>query len=386
MRVLIVYPKFYIFGGAEVLIVRLCNHLTKRGIKNGILTTEIMSEVTKKLARTDIHIKENGYTGTVQSGEQRIKKLESEIKALEDGIAELQEEYNVINVHNFPAELAVENVSAPVVWMCNEPEIYLIHKSKSFKRLKFKTQRLYRSLYKKERRIVRERIRYAVVADEYNADRFKKLYSLKPEIINYGIDYDFFSAPPARSYPWLSGLKGRFVALHVGMITELKNQMKSLKTVARLKKRIPEILLVFAGGNFDAEYRRRMDAYIRRKSLEGHVLFLDHLDSEEMRALYHAADFMLHPIKAQGGWLSPFEMLSARKPVIVSKEMTASALISRENIGIVTNNYIDAIMDLYRHPEKYAEMAVRGSEYVRTQLQWERYCDGMIKVFRKSLG
>jgi hypothetical protein len=41
--------------------------------------------------------------------------------------------------------------------------------------------------------VVRHYIKNVVAADEFNAERFKRIYGFKPEIINYGIDYDFFS-------------------------------------------------------------------------------------------------------------------------------------------------------------------------------------------------
>ena len=45
MRVLIVYPRIDLYGGAELLVVRLANYLTRSNIENALLTTNICDEV-----------------------------------------------------------------------------------------------------------------------------------------------------------------------------------------------------------------------------------------------------------------------------------------------------------------------------------------------------
>ena len=129
MRVLVVYPKIYVYGGAELLLVRLCNCLTKKGIKNSILTASILPEVQEDLIGTNIII-------------QKITKIPSilnnlfnlnEIISLSTGIRNNFSNFDLINVHNYPAEFSIFPYHKPVVWMCNEPELYLKYLSSSFK-------------------------------------------------------------------------------------------------------------------------------------------------------------------------------------------------------------------------------------------------------------
>lgn len=120
--------------------------------------------------------------------------------------------------------------------------------------------------------------------------------------------------------------------------------------------------------------------------LKEYIIFKGHLNREDIRDFYYACDILMHPIKSQGGWLTPFEALCARKPIIVSSQMTASDIIKRENIGIVTNNYAEAVIDIYRNPTKYNEMANRGKEWVKQNLSWDIFSEKMLDLFCELSG
>jgi len=183
MRILIVYPKFYIYGGAELVIVRLANYLTKRSIENAILTTAMLPEIEKDLDKTKVIIQKESKIPFNFLGIR-------EMLALHKGIRNNLKDFDVINIHNYPAEISFFPFQKPAVWMCNEPPEIVLHinsKQSLFSKLAKKI------ILKFDKFVVRHYIKNTIVADEFNAERFKRIYGLKPEIINYGIDYDFFS-------------------------------------------------------------------------------------------------------------------------------------------------------------------------------------------------
>ena len=370
MRVLIVNPSFSVYGGAELLIVRLANYLTERGVENAILTTYILPEVKADLKSTEVNVVKRFPANRI-----------GEIIALRRGIAGMQKDFDVINVHNFPSEIAVFGCKKPVVWMCNEPELHLSLELPFS--LKFKA--FLRVIRPFEEFVVRNYVKRAIVADGFNAKRFKAIYGIEPEIIHYGIDCGFFSGGDAGRAREEFGLKDKFVILHIGMLTPMKNQIDSLRTLKAVRSGIPNALLALAGSG-GGEYKRALDDYVRENGLGDNVLFTGHIDRQRLRDLIHASDVVLHPIKEQGGWLSPFEALCAGKPVVVSNEMTASEIIKREYIGVVTNDYAGAITDIRENPARYKEMAARGAEFVRINLSWETFCGRMAELFRKESG
>lgn len=223
------------------------------------------------------------------------------------------------------------------------------------------------------------------VADQYNAARVFQRYGRQGEVVNYGIDYDFFD-----KYNPKEGLDGynlsdSYVLLHVGVLSPEKNQLASIRAVAALKDVIPSLKLVLAGKGTGV-YEEKLRRYVSQNNLSDRVIFTGHLSKEKVRALYHLCSVALFPVKSQGGWLSPFEALSAGKPIIVSPSMGAAALIRRENIGVVTDNFTAAIKDIYSRPDVYQEWAQRGKRWVAENLTWETFTDKMLAVFKKALG
>jgi len=374
MRVLIVYPKFYIYGGAELVVVRLANYLTKKGIENAILTTAMLPEIEKDLDKTKVIIQKEFKIPFNFLGIR-------EILTLHKGIRNNLKDFDLINIHNYPAEISFFPFQKPAVWLCNEPpEIVLGINSK---------QSLLSKLAKKivlkfDKFVVKHYIKNAIVADEFNAQRFERIYGLKPEIVNYGIDYNFFSQGHSERPQEKYNLKDNFVILQVGMVTPLKNQLESLKTIKKLKNNIPHLKLILAGLAED-KYKLSLEKYIEKEHLEDYVIFTNQINREEVRDLYHACDVLLHPIKPQGGWLSPFEALCAQRSIIVSPEMSASDIIKKEKIGIVTDNYTEAIMKIYKNADEYARMGERGREWVQNNLNWDTFCQKNLDIFQKIL-
>jgi len=388
MRVLIVHPEMTVYGGAELVIVKLANYMTKKGIENALLTTSILPEIERDLEGTRIIVQ--------QIKSNIIDKIYaipiSKILGLHKGIRNNLNDFDIINVHNYPAELSVFHCNKPVVWMCNEPILYLMLeelKSSSYRTISRIPLDIYskftlRTLLEFEKFIVRNYVRYACVSDEFNAERFKKIYGFEPEVINYGIDYEFFSRGNKNKVLKKFDLDGNFIVLQVGWIQHFKNQMESIKTIEKLRDKIPHIKLILAGYE-EKGYKTILERYIKERGLEQNVIFTGHLDREQIRDLYHACDVLLHPVKSQGGWLAPFEALCAEKPIVVSTEMTASEIIKRENIGIVTNNFSEIVLDIYKDPEKYNEIAKRGRMWVKKNLNWDKFCERMVEIFYKAM-
>lgn len=375
MRVLIVYPKMDVYGGAELLVVRLSNHLTKNKIDNALLTTNILPEIQNDLIGTHI-IK---YPYRIVKNILKPLNLFRTLWLLHKGLRKNIKDFDIINVHNYPAELSIYPYHKPVVWMCNEPpEVHVrIDDERKYSLRRF----FIGAILDFDKYVVRHHIKNVVVADQFNDIRFRKLYGFNPHVINYGIDYDFFAQQTGDSEKKRTG---RFTVLHVGMLTPLKNQMESIKTIEKLKNTIPGIKLILAGFG-EGQYLLSLQEYIRAKQLEEYVEFTGHLSRGHLRALYHTSEVLLHPIKSQGGWLSPFEALCAKIPIVVSSEMTASNLIKKEKLGIVTDDFANAILDIYENPAKYNENALWRAEWVRNKLSWDNFCEKMLEVFSKAL-
>jgi hypothetical protein len=160
MRVLIIYPKIYVYGGAELVVVKVCNYLSSKGIKNTLLTTSIIPEVKRDLKRTNVIIKKDL--------KDRMDDLEYAF-FLWRKVRDYLDNFDLINVHNFPAEIAAFLSSKRIVWMCNEPELHLPRSCITSLKRKLLWSVLLPFF---ERFVVKRYIDSVIVADEFNVQRF----------------------------------------------------------------------------------------------------------------------------------------------------------------------------------------------------------------------
>jgi glycosyltransferase involved in cell wall biosynthesis len=375
LKILIVNPHLHLYGGADLVIVKLANYLINQGIETSILTLSISEKVRNELKGVEIIIpgKQQGYKKSALS-------FIKEGFILWNYIRKNGKKYDVINIHNFPAEFSAFLCKKPTVWLCNEPPG--IWPEMQTRKLSIFKKILYRLALESEKIIVKKYINKICVADEFNHVRLNRLYNIKGFINNYGIDYDFFSQGSAKAAKEKFNLHKNFIILQVALVIPFKNQLESIKTIEKLKDKIPNIKLVLAGGETKPDYSKEIKKYIKEHNLEKYILFTGNISREVVRDLYKAADVSLSPIKSQGGWLAPFEAISAGLPIIVSKNITCGNIIQREKIGTVTDNYTDAVLDVYKNPEKHKKITRAGQVFVKSTLTWDNFSEKMLESFK----
>jgi 1,2-diacylglycerol 3-alpha-glucosyltransferase len=206
------------------------------------------------------------------------------------------------------------------------------------------------------------------------------------KIINYGIEHDIFSARNKLEEQALKnrlGIGSNFTVLQVGMISPPKNQLESVNAVSSLVNKIPNIKLILAGMTYSEPYERMLKAHIKAEGLEDRVLMTGHVNKNEVRNLYNIADVVVQPVKFQGGWLAPFEAMCAGKPVIISEFVSSSDIIKKNDLGIVTGDFKEAVFQVYSNMDKYAKKAKRSSDWVKNNLRWQDYSEKMLEVCKE---
>lgn len=345
MKVLIVNPSCWIYGGAERVIVKLANWLDEHHHTVTLVTTQM-----NKRMKDDFKNLRIVYA--------------KDFSDLRDFVQNAAQDFDVINIHNEPGYLSVYPRKRNVVWLCNEPphlddpvpEEYELNAVKNFK---------------------------AVVADEFNAKRFEGLYKIKPRIINYGIDYDFFSETTKDMLldNLRSGLgieKDDYVITQVGFVADTKNQLRTLRIFKQVKEKMPNAKLILAGQH--TAYVEEVKKYVEENGLMGDVILTGFVSREQVRDIYQISDIALFPIKSQGGWLSVFEAMSAGLPVLVSKEATCSSILDEHALGYVCNTDEDFVKSILARPEAEEYSA----EWVKENLTWDKFCEEMYDEFKRA--
>jgi len=292
--------------------------------------------------------------------ETRIIETEK-IEQLPSILHGILHKFDVVNLHNDPAQICVYPRMRPSVWMCNEPPIDAL---------------IGGEIDEKYKQIIRDHIDINVVADRFNQTRFMELFNVEARINHYGVDHDFFVKGNPENIIEKYSLGDRFTVLQVGMFTFTKNQLKTVGLFKKIKKRIPEAKLVLAGYN-DTPYFKKVKQRIVQSRLIKDVVFTGEVSQTEIRDLYHASNVLIVPIMPQGGWLSTFEAMTAGLPVVVSPQMTASDIITDNDLGLVTEDYVEAVFALYGKRRR----TVKPGRWVKKHLTWERFCGNMLDYF-----
>jgi len=367
MKILLTQSDMSFFGGSEYLITKLSHHLKEKGHEVCVMSLSMSEDIKKELKVSYMDKNLNLQIG--------IFGIVDQYQFLSNDIKKVESQYDVICAFNFPSEMIASRVAKPVVWFCNEPPSYW---------LASKYQVPHRLLLATEKQIVKKYISKAVVADEFNKQRFIERYSFEPKIVPYGIDYDFFSIGNSKQIKDKYNLHNKFLILQVGVITEQKNQLRSLEVINNLKDKIPNICLVLAGKYSDMNYVKKVKQFIVDNNLTKQVKLLGDVYREEVRDLYHACNILIHPIKQQGGWLVPFECMCVGKQIIVSDEFTAVDIIRDNSLCLVRSDPEDAIMNI----EKYTisdRVFDHQREWVKENLSWEKFGDRMIEIFEEEI-
>lgn len=366
MRILVAYPRFRVFGGAELVVVRFCQFLARENVEHALLTTHMIPEVRAQIPDTRLFLRSFPPRG--RSFFEFVLFYLRELKRAAVS-------FDVINAHNFPSELISLISPKPVVWMCNEPEPFIYAQQNPWKPftyvwcfLEFLAARFF--------------VKASIVADGINEARFLRLFHSAPQVAQYGIDWEYFGCRERVEFPWENEIAGKFVVLHVGWIQPLKNQLESLRTLKQIRSEIPNAILVLAGV-WEENYKRELDSFISQNDLQGSVLFLGHLARAMIREWFYRSHVLLHPVKSQGGWLAPFEAISAGLPVIVSPELTCGEILRREGIGIVTTQFSQAVKDVARHGGAFYGAGSIGIEWVKKNLGWDSFSERLREILSR---
>ncbi|QAT17016.1 glycosyltransferase [Candidatus Velamenicoccus archaeovorus] len=380
MKILLVHPQMSFYGGAETVVIHLANELRNSGQNVSILTLSVCDEVRRACADIPFYLPPEPVMPALHHKNlaDGIADFMKQIFLLRDLIKIHLSKADVVHIHNFPATWACALAGVrDAVWMCNEPPDSWNTLSRSPLHALLNSVGAHIDGY-----LVRRTAKRICGADRINADRIKKRYRHRVDIVPYGIDFDFFSRPPVDRQSILHkyGLSGHFVITQVGTVTVQKNQLESIKALFSVKKVFAQTCLVLAGPE-NQDYRRELDSFIDAHGLKDSVFFLGPLARKDIVELYHVSDLALFPVKTQGGWLAPFEALCAGTPVIVSETMGASDLIKTHDLGIVTNDYAEAVMEIYQNRKSYAEKARISREWVEKNLTWENFAKENLRIF-----
>jgi glycosyltransferase involved in cell wall biosynthesis len=343
MKLLIVHPCKRLYGGAEEVVVRFCDYLTKKKIDFSAVLHDAPWEMLRALDTVE-------YVNTLDYG---IFWFETQMHSRVDCVI----------CFNFPSTLAIAPRRILAVWYCNEPpELF--------------TTTIRKPIEAFNRWWVKESGIATIVATEADAQRFEDLYSLTPLVVPYGVDYDFWSQALAKPVVRDSTIR----LLQVGTVSPYKNQGFSLEVLRHaLDTQGLDATLTLVGSTPDTEYLKDLQRYIAAWSLGGRVTFLGQKTREEVRELYATHHVLLHPVKGQGGWLVPFEATCTNLSVVVTPGFQMADYF--HNVWAQAEEVSRSIEYLAHKTGLHDPLL----HYIRDELTWDRFGDRMLKVIARRI-
>lgn len=352
MKVLLIQPVFYVYGGAELVLVRLCNYLSEHGVETTLLTGGILSEIRRDLKNTKIIV-------PIETNDA--------FRDISNYIRKNKSSYSLINLHNHPAELFLEEKTTSV-WNCNEPA----------------TEQLKGDIPPQDWIDKIAMINKIIVSDPLNKNRIFKFYKRRDAIINnYGIDIDFWSIRSDRETLLKKyNLKGSFIILHSGWFNEFKNQLDTVKTINEIRKSIPNVKGIFTGFNNTSTAMECLK-YIQENNLTENIQFTGHVSRNVLREIVSCSDIAVFPYLEQGGWLSPFEFTCAGLPIVFYPSVLAASTLKEHNIGEETKDLQKSILDFHKEPDILKERAIKGTEWIKQNMTWDKFCERELEIFKE---
>ncbi|MCB9642600.1 MAG: glycosyltransferase family 4 protein [Myxococcales bacterium] len=228
----------------------------------------------------------------------------------------------------------------------------------------------------------------AVGKEEYDA-LCKILPKEQVHFVPGGVDVERFSK--GSRLAWRERLEmqsGEFLLVQVGRIDAQKNQLLSVKLLARLRAAGLPVRLLLIGPVTDDGYDAALQDAIRSNGL-GAWVHQESVGYAEQRLVdaFHAADVMLMPSIHEPFGLTVLEGWCAKKPVLASRLGGLRGLVSDGEDGCLLpvgedDAWFASCRALLQAPERAKQMGEQGSRKVDLSYTWVRVVERLSQIYR----
>jgi glycosyltransferase involved in cell wall biosynthesis len=234
---------------------------------------------------------------------------------------------------------------------------------------------------------------FAVTVDaQWTKDDIVRQYKLAPEkvwVIRLG-------APTALYFPLTDQQSAQMAhkfqlpsafAFYPAQTWEHKNHIRLLEAIALLREREGLVVNLVCTGKQN-QFWPRIQARLAGLGLENQVRFLGFVSSGELRALYHLAQFVIHPSLFEGGGLPVLEAFREGVALACSSatslpEYAGDAALLFDPQSIESIAYV--LKRMSQDADLRAELIRRGTVRVR-QFSWEQTARAYRALYRRAAG
>lgn len=361
LNIAIIHGNFNTFGGAERIIFQLIEALLLKNHNVTLITYSISTKLKQQLKTTNcktIELK----TPIININDTKIGSL----RFLGWKIRSKLKQYDIINVHNFPATLWLgfaANVNPEllnkVIWSCHEPPRFLYEDktpSTKIKKLQMLDKKVVNKFYK------------VICNSHYTASLVKNYYNITPKVKHFGIIY------PKKFNP----IKKETNITYFGIVSRLepiKNISFVLKAISSLKATSPQTKLSIDIIGTGSE-EKTLKKLCNKLNLNTSVNFKGFIDDKVLTKYYqkwHAVIFC--PFKEPMG-LIPLEAACYNTPTIGSNMGGLLETIINNETGILIDpknqkNLITAIKRICNDKVFASKLGIQANKHVQNNFNFE---------------
>ncbi|NPE27785.1 glycosyltransferase family 4 protein [Methanococcoides sp. SA1] len=210
-------------------------------------------------------------------------------------------------------------------------------------------------------------------------EELEQTFEIEPDIITIipnGVDTKVFKHQNADDLKRKYELDDRFVVLLVGRDDPQKGVMYLVDAVRKLRRYIPEIMLVMVG---------QPDIYHDK-----HILCLPRVAKQELIKLYSISDVFVLPSLYEPFGIVLMEAMACETACIGTRVGGIPDIIDHKRTGFLVEpengtSIAEAIDRLYHDPEKRCLMGKRGREKVISSFDWHDISKKTEEVYRQVM-
>lgn len=254
------------------------------------------------------------------------------------------------------------------------------------------SDRAYFRLTKKTNGLACKRADIVIVSSHFVREQVEKEYNVKAiNILLDGVDFNLFDkdrVPPVSIYESHPSLRKSLSILYVGRIFPRKNIETLIRSLAIIKKKIPEVTLVLVGAKTFPDYYRHLLQLTSELNLQNSVIFTGIVSWEDLPKYYAACD-VYATCSLWEGFLRA-EAYALQKPMVAFDVASHSETIEHGRTGLLVTEmtpeaFASALVSLLSDEKLRKEMGENGYKWAKENLNFDVIAEEFEKFIEDSL-